>query len=271
MLILSVWAKDVSRVTGGHVKAKMTTLHDINRFCNYFEAQVTEVDNLNPEAISEESITQVRLYKKTLIISAIDTLANLRYSKENYKELNKHNKARFTRFVAEYCEWQSGNLISLPYLFDQLTIKKRKDSKLYEVLRKKLLIHDNSGGEFLGIEIIDLNAEELLEFTNSEVEERLIFESQHYSLIHGYKNCIAHEEKDVCGVMEVCQYAEPHYYSYIKNKTSKELTRWHLSYPVEHFRVLFFCGIKNMKRHFIKTNINPYSLIGDSRGHSRWW
>lgn len=249
----------------------MTTLHDIDRFCNYFEAQVSEVDNLNPDRASKESIIQVRLYKKTLIISAIDTLANLRFSKENYKELNKQNKARFIRFVSEYCEWDSGNLISIPYLFDQLTIKKRRDSKLYDVLYNKLLSHDGNDGEFLDIGVMDLNAENLLEFTNSEDDERLIFDSQHYSLIYGYKNCIAHEEKDVCGMMEVCQYAQPHYYSYIKDKTSNELTQWHRSYPVEHFKTLFFCGMKNMKRHFIKTNINPYTLVDYSRGHSRWW
>lgn len=249
----------------------MTTLHDINKFCNYFVAQVSEVDNLNPESISEESLTQVRLYKKTLIISAIDTLANLRFSKENYKELNKHNKARFIRFVSEYCDWKDGHLISLPYLFDQLTIKKLNDSKLYEVLHKKLLMHDSNDGNFLDIDVIDIDADDLLALTHSEVEEHLIYESQHYALIYGYTNCIAHEYKDECGVMEICQYAEPHYYSYLKEKCSDELTQWHLSYPVRHFKNLFVSGMKNMKQHFIKTNINPYSLIGDTRGHSRWW
>ena len=249
----------------------MSTLYDIDRFCDYFEAQVSAVDKLHPEQISEESITKVRLYKKTLILSAIDTLANLRFTKRNYRELNKQNKARFIRFVCEYCEWESGHLISVPHLSKQLAIHQLKDSKLYQVLSNKLIAHDRHDGEFLDIGIMDFNADYLLAFTNSEDEEHLINESQHYSLIYGYKNCIAHEASDLCGVMEVCQYAQSHYYSYIKNKTPDELTQWHLSYPVDHFKNLFFCGMKNIKRHFIKTNTNPYSLLPDNHGHSRWW
>ena len=65
----------------------MTTLYDIDKFCDYFEAQVSAIDELEPKPVAEESITQVRLYKKTLIISAIETLSSLRFLKNNYKEL----------------------------------------------------------------------------------------------------------------------------------------------------------------------------------------
>jgi len=249
----------------------MTTLYDIDKFCDYFEAQVHAIDNLEPHPVTEESITQVRLYKKTLVISAIDTLASLRFLQNNYKELNRQKKARFMRFVAEYSEWENGTLISIPYLMDQLTVKNLKGSRLYEVLYDRLSTHDKSAGKPLNIELIDLKAEALLNFANSENEEHLIHESQHYSLLYGYKNCIAQEVGKHCGVMEAYQYAQPHYYSYLQNSSPGKLTQWHLSYPVEHFKNLFFCSIKNMKRHFIKTNTNPYSLIGDSRGHSRWW
>jgi len=249
----------------------MTTLHDIDKFCDYFEAQVIELDNLSSEQVSAESITQVRLYKKTLIISAIDTLANLRFSQDSYKEFHQHSSARFVRFVAEFCEWQSGNLISVPYLFEQLRVNKLNDKKLYDVLQKKLVSHNASAGSFLDIEMLDMEVGSLIEYTHSEIEERLIYESQHHALLYGFDNCIAHEDKDKCGVMEICQYAQPHYYSYLQDKNSDNLTRWYISYPVEHFKRLFFSGMKNIKRHFINTNINPYTLIGDRRDHSRWW
>lgn len=249
----------------------MTTLYDIDKFCDYFEAQVSAIDNLNPAPVTEESITQVRLYKKTLVISAIDTLASLRFPQEKYKELNRHKKARFIRFVSEYGEWENGALISIPYLFDQLKITNLKSIKLYDFLYSKLLDHDSDNGKILNIDAIDLNPEDLLDLSNSEIEEHLIFESQHYALLYGYKNCIAHENKELCGVMEAYQYAKPHYYSYLKNREPNELTHWHLSYPVEHFKKVFFCSIKNMKRHFIKTHTNPYSLIDESHSHSRWW
>jgi hypothetical protein len=71
--------------------------------------------------------------------------------------------------------------------------------------------------------------------------------------------------------MEAYQYAQPHYYSYLQDSSPDQLVKWHLSYPVAHFKNLFFSSIKNMKRYFIKTSTNPYTLIGDSRGHSRWW
>lgn len=267
--IFTVRLNDICAVTVTAAKVKMTTLHDIDRFCDYYEQQVSAIDNLNPEPISEESITQVRLYKKTLMVSAIDTLARLRFPKENYKELNKHNQARFTRFLSEYCDWEDGNLISIPYLLDQLALKKLTDRKLYDALHNKLLSYKDNDGKILSIELIDVKSEKLLELADSENEEYLIFESQHYSLLYGYKNCIAHEAREHCGVMEAYQYAQPHYYSYIKNKTPDELIKWHLAYPVEHFKNLFFSSIKNMKQHFIKKRINPYALIKDS--HSRWW
>jgi hypothetical protein len=249
----------------------MTTLYDIDKFCDYFAAQVSAIDELEPKPVSEESITQVRLYKKTLIISAIDTLSSLRFLKNNYKELNKQSKARFIRFLAEYSEWENGSLISAPYLLEQMSKLKLKNNKLYDALYERLSIHNGDAGKVLNIEVIDFEAYDLFMLANSEIEEHLIHESQHYALLFGYKDCIAHEDREHCGVMEAYQYAQPHYYSYLQERTTDDLTRWYLSYPVEHFKSLFFCSIKNMRKYFIKTGINPYSLIGDGRGHSRWW
>lgn len=249
----------------------MTTLYDIDKFCDYFEEQVLAIDTLEPKPVSEESITQVRLYKKTLIISAIETLAALRFLKNEYKELNKQKKARFIRFVSEYCEWENGALISIPFLLDQLAVKNLKHSKLYKTLYDRLSNFNENDGKALNIAALDLKVNEVLKFAHSENEEHLIFENQHYSLLYRYKNCIAHEDEEHCGLFEAYQYAQPHYYSYLRHKPADELTQWHISYPVEHFKNLFFCSIKNMKQHFIKTNTNPYTLIGDSRGHSRWW
>jgi len=73
----------------------MTTLYDIARFCDAFEAQVAAIEDLQPESVPEKDIEHVRLYKKSLVMSAIDTLAGLRFTKENYKELNRQNKKRF--------------------------------------------------------------------------------------------------------------------------------------------------------------------------------
>lgn len=245
----------------------MTTSEDIERFCGYFEAQIEAIDKIRSESDLVASITQIKMYKKTLFVSAIDTLAGFRFSKENYRELNKQNRARFIRFVVENCEWENGSLISIPYLFDQLNTKKLKESKLYEFLRSELLKHDGNDGGVINIEEMDLKAEKLLEYANSEIEENLIYKSQHYSLFYGYRNCLVHEAREPGQAMEAFQTNNPHYHSYIQHNTPQELTDWHLSYPVGHFKNLFECSVKNSKIHFIKTDTNPFSMLSGGR----WW
>lgn len=239
----------------------MTTLYDIARFCDSFAEQITVINYLKPESVPEKDIAHIQLYKKSLVMSAIDTLAGFRFTQENYKELNELNKKRFVRFIAEFSEWENGPLISVPYLFDQLARRDLKDSELYDALRNRLLRHDENGkGEILHIEDIDLMAAELFELAKTEYEEQLILKSQHYSLFYEYKNCKTNALSESGGVMETFQYAQPNYYS-SKQSDFHDLMQWHLSYPLAHFNSLFTSSLRNMRQYFIKTNTNPYSLI----------
>ena len=239
----------------------MTTLYDIARFCDAFEDQVAAIDHLEPGAIPEKNIDHVQLYKKSLIMSAIDTLAGLRFTKDNYKNLNLRNKKRFVRFIAEFAEWENGPYISIPYLFDQLTRRDLKESELYEYLRNRLLAHEKDGeGSCLHIEDVDVLAVELFELAETEYEEQLILKSQHYSLFYEYKNCKTNTLSEFGGVMETFQYAHPNYYSGKKSELHG-LIQWQLSYPLAHFNDLFSSSVKNMRQYFIKADINPYLLI----------
>lgn len=243
----------------------MTTLYDIAGFCSAFEEQVSAINHLQPESVPEKDITRIQLYKKSLVMSAIDTLAGLRFTNENYQELNKQNNKRFVRFIAEFSEWKNGPLISVPYLLEQLARRDLKECELYDVLYRRLLKHEgNAEGTILHIEDIDVMAVELFELAKTEYEEQLILKSQHYSLFYEYRNCKANTLSESGGVMEAFQYAQPNYYS---NKQSEfhDLIQWQLSYPLAHFNSLFSCSLRNMKQYFIKTNINPYSLVTDSR------
>ena len=122
----------------------MTILYDIARFCDAFQEQVSAIEHLKPESIPEKDIAHIQLYKKSLVMSAIDTLAGLRFTKENYRELNRQNKKRFVRFIAEFGEWQNGPLISVPYLFDQLARRDIKECELYDFLYARLVKYEEN-------------------------------------------------------------------------------------------------------------------------------
>jgi len=245
----------------------MTTLYDIARFCDAFEAQIDAIAQLDPEAVPEKEASRIQLYKKSLVMSAIDTLAGLRFTRENYKELNRQNKKRFVRFTAEFGEWKNGPLISVPYLFEQLARRELKDCELYEALSRKLSKHEGSNeSTILHIEDVDVMAVELFELAKTEYEEQLILKSQHYSLFYEYRNSKANTLSESGGVMETFQYAQPNYYPDARSDFH-DLTQWQLSYPLAHFNNLFSCSLKNMKQYFIKADINPYSLVTDNASY----
>ena len=242
----------------------MTTLYDIAKFCDAFEEQVSAVNQLNPESVPDKDITRIQLYKKSLVMSAIDTLAGLRFTKENYKELNTQNKKRFVRFIAEFAEWKNGPYISVPYLFDQLARRGLKEGDLYDYLYDRIVQHEEDGeGSSLHIEDVDVLAVELFELAKTEYEEQLILKSQHYSLFYEYKNCKTNSLSESGGVMEAFQYAHPNYYSGEKSE-HHGLIQWQLSYPLAHFNGLFSSSVKNMRQYFIKADLNPYLLVDDS-------
>ena len=243
----------------------MTTLYDIAKFCDTFEDQVSAIDYLKPESVPEKDIAHIQLFKKSLVMSAIDTLAGLRFTRDNYRELNRQNKKRFVRFIAEFSEWKNGPLICVPYLFDQLARRGLKEGDLYNALRERLLKHENfNQGSILHIEDIDASASELFELAKTEYEEQLILKSQHYSLFYEYRNCKTSTLNETGGVMEAFQYAQPNYYSSSRSDYH-ELLEWQLSYPLAHFHSLFSSSIGNMRQYFIKTDTNPYSLVIDDR------
>lgn len=236
----------------------MTILYDIARFCDAFEEQVSAIEHLKPESIPEKDICHIQLYKKSLVMSAIDTLAGLRFTRENYRELNRQNKKRFVRFIAEFGEWQNGPLISVPYLFDQLSSREMKAYELYEFLHARLAeFEENSEGRVLHIEDVDVMAAGLFDLATTEYEEQLILKSQHYSLFYEYRNCKMTFLNESGGLMESFQYARPNYYPG-GHSEHHDLVQWQLSYPLAHFHAVFSSCLKNMKKYFIKENINPY-------------
>lgn len=95
----------------------MSPTESINEFCSYFERQLRVISNLDvdwgklPGSVLEDY--QVRFYRKSLLVSGLDTLAGVRFPKKNYPELG--NRERFIRFVKEFGNWPDGQLVSIPF------------------------------------------------------------------------------------------------------------------------------------------------------------
>jgi len=153
----------------------MTLEQDIDQFCDYFEQQAQQIDTIQPAEKNDYGVSQIRLYKKTLYVTAIDTLAGFRFNKNEYKELNKRNKDRFIRFLQEFCNWSNGDLVSLPFLFDQLNTRKLKDSHLFSSVEARLKEVSGEDGGTTNIEVIDWALGEVLDLARSEKEECLIY------------------------------------------------------------------------------------------------
>ena len=237
----------------------MTTLYDISRFCEAFDVQVAAIEHLKTEFIPEKYLGHCQLYKKSLVMSAIDSLAGYRFTKKAYKGLSHDKKKRFIRFVAEFSDWDRGPAVSVPYLLEQLARRDLKESELYAVLYEKLLqLESHAEGRILHIEEVDVMVAELFDLAKTEYEEQLILKSQHYSLLFEYMSCKTNGPIESKGMMETFLYARPNYYS-CKQSDYHDLKDWQLSYPLAHFNGLFCSCLKNMKQYFIKKNINPYS------------
>ena len=77
----------------------MTIEDQIERFCSYFSRQLIVIraltsDNEQLEGTGPED-HQIRFYQKVLVITALDTLAGIRFPKATFPGLKKKNRQRF--------------------------------------------------------------------------------------------------------------------------------------------------------------------------------
>ena len=89
----------------------LTNAENIEDFCAYFRRQVTAIARVTiapPSGDVDSGAGSEFLYRKVLWVSAIDTLAGLRYNV-------RHNRERFMQFVEEHGSWPEGALVSIPF------------------------------------------------------------------------------------------------------------------------------------------------------------
>jgi hypothetical protein len=244
----------------------MTVEENINQFCTYFERQLQVISHIDVDwnALSGSSHEdyQVRFYRKALLIAGLDTLAGIRFPKANYPQLNRSNRERFIRFAKEFADWPHGNLVSLPFLEDQLTRFGLGKSRLGTHVSKKVGSFDMDAGGHLGISQIDEPLATLSTMASTEREEEAIADQQHYSLLYRYRNYLLHEWREPGSSMEIDSLrSEPYYHGYVRDP------KWYLVYPMQVFTDLFTNCVSRFRQYLIDKSIDPYSFIEDTR---RW-
>jgi hypothetical protein len=244
-----------------------TINNQIEKFCTYFQRQSIVISGLRsvPEDTAEigPGDYQIRFYQKVLLVTALDTLACIRFPKENYPALYRKNRERFIRFISDYASWESGALVSLPFLFDDLSKYTSKSSRLLFYIKNKIDQFDTKDGTLLTLDRIDELPEKLLAIAFTEKEEELIRYYQHYALLYRYRNFLVHESREPGKAMDGIRDTEyeAYYHGYIN------VAKWHLAYPVELFNRIFLNTLENLKIYLVESQLDPFSFIGDT---TRW-
>lgn len=128
----------------------------------------------------------------------------------------------------------SCNLVSLPFLEDQLTRFGLGKSRLGTHVSKKVGSFDMDAGGHLGISQIDEPLATLSTMASTEREEEAIADQQHYSLLYRYRNYLLHEWREPGSSMEIDSLrSEPYYHGYVRDP------KWYLVYPMQVFPDLF--------------------------------
>lgn len=236
----------------------------IDQFCSYFEREATAISLVSvgggPDV--NTGAGNAFRYRKTLYVTAIDTLAGLRFHKSAYAQLNRRNRERFIRFLTEYSEWSDGDLVSIPFLKDELETLRLLDRPLGRHVTAKLSRFSTQDGGALPCANIDEPLTTLIALASSEKEEEVIREYQHFALFYRYRNSLVHDSRQPGTAMEVFSSTEgPHYHGYLNDPC------WNLVYPLTLFEALLKRSIEGFHGYLTANQIDPYSLVDDK---ARW-
>lgn len=242
----------------------MTVAESIKQFCSYFEREVDAIGRVevaNDPDINTGAGNQSR-YRKVLYVTAIDTLANLRFHKSAYPQLWRRNRERFIRFLKEFGSWPEGDLVSIPFLKDELEAAKLLDKPLGRHVAAKLSNFSTEDGGSLPCSEIDEPLSTLLALAITEKEEEVLHEYQHLALFYRYRNSLVHESRQPGKAMEVFDSnGGPYYHGYINDP------RWYLAYPPPLFEALLKRSIAAFRAYLEANQIDPYCMVEDK---ARW-
>lgn len=236
----------------------LTSAENIEGFCAYFCRQVAEIGRVTIAPLTgnmDNGADGEFRYRKVLWVTAIDTLAGLRYDM-------RQNRERFMQFVEEHGSWPEGELVSLPFLRDELETLKLLQCPLGQYVTAKLSAFSTEDGGSLPVAKIDEPVSDLLALASTEKEEKAVRDYQHRALLYRYRNCLVHESREPGKAMEVfTPSGDPYYHGYIGDP------KWYLVYPSLLFETLLQRAIASFQTYLTSNSIDPYSLVEDK---ARW-
>jgi hypothetical protein len=238
----------------------------IEQFCSYFDREIGEISRLAVTCDNgggEPSATSGPLYRKVLYIAMLDTLAGLRFNKKAFPKRSKlNNHARFMQFVVDHCSWSEAELVSLPFLFEQLKKDNLHLRSLGQFVSEKLSPYSTERGGTITASVFDEHVPVLLNLATIEEEETVILKYKHTELLYRYRNQLIHESRQPGNAMEVFgEKSAPYYHGYIDEST------WHLAYPLGMFERLVRNGLASFRSYLEANSIDPYSTLDDAQ---RW-
>lgn len=235
-----------------------TNAASIEHFCAYFYRQVSEIGRVTIAPLAGDGgygADSESRYRKVLWVTAIDTLAGLRYN-------IRQNRERFMQFVEEHGAWPEGELVSLPFLRDELEKLKLLKRPLGQYVTMKLSAFSTEDGGSLPVIRIDEPISELLALASTEKEKEAVRKYQHRALLYRYRNSLVHESCDPGMAMEsFTSSSAPCYHGYIDDP------KWYLAYPSLLFESLLQRAIASFQTYLTSNSIDPYSLVEDK---ARW-
>lgn len=236
----------------------LTIAESIEGFCAYFCHQVKEIGRVTivplTGDVDSETGSEFR-YRKVLWVTAIDTLAGLRYNM-------RQNRERFMQFVEDHGSWPEGALVSLPFLRDKLETLELLQFPLGQYVTTKLSAFSTEDGGVLPVSRIDESASDLLALASTKEEENAVRDCQHRALLYRYRNSLVHESREPGKGMEVFKSSgDPYYHGYIGDP------KWYLVYPSLLFESLLQRAIASFHAYLTSNSIDPYSLVED---RARW-
>jgi len=233
---------------------------NIEFLCSYFKRQIDVIgslivsDNILKQA--KPTDLQVLLYKKSLLVAMLDSMAGFAFSEKHFPDLHNKNRERFIRFIKEYANWNNGNLINVPFLYDRLSKSKDREvcnGNLTKHLIERLSQFDTSAGKAIPVDRIDEEPKVLSLLVRTELEKKEIEKCQHYSILYRYRNYLVHEAREPGLGMEISKATDAYYHGYLGKEGE-----WFLVYPLDLFKKLCSETIDNLKHYLIDSQIDPY-------------
>ncbi len=245
----------------------MTAIEEsINKFCGYFSEQIQSIRSITIAESEENNGNidnfQIKFYKKVLLITALDTLAGIRFPKQRFPSLNKNNRNRFIKFLEISRAWEDGKLISVPFLYEYIEKGSLSDGLLRFYITQIMSKYNADGSINIPSREIDQLKEALFELAATEQEEKAIMECQHYELMYRYRNYLIHESREPGYAMEILpDESDPYYHGYLgKDKMV-------LAYPIELFLKLVENSVNYLATYLKTHKLNPYDFVEET---TRW-